>query len=111
MSVDISRGQYLLLKKFCKNNASAESLDSEQLSDCNYLVKCGYLKAIKELKSYEQTVCGVRPIAAIASLTTTASGRAAIYSFKATFYKWWIPVIISIASLIVSIIALLIKIL
>lgn len=84
MSVDISREQYLLLKKFCKNNASVESLDSEQLSDCNYLVKCGYLKAIKELKSYEQTVCGVRPIAAIASLTTTASGRAAIYSFKAT---------------------------
>ena len=51
MSVDISREQYLLLKKFCKNNASVESLDSEQLSDCNYLVKCGYLKAIKELKS------------------------------------------------------------
>lgn len=106
MSVDISRGQYLLLKKFRKDNISAESLDKKQLDDCDYLVKCGFLKAIKELKLYEHAIGGARPIPTIASFSTTASGRAAIYSFKATFYKWWIPVIISIASLIVSIIAL-----
>jgi len=53
MSVDISRGQYLLLKKFRKDNISAESLDKKQLDDCDYLVKCGFLKAIKELKLYE----------------------------------------------------------
>ena len=107
MSVDISRGQYLLLKKFRKDNISAESLDKKQLDDCDYLVKCGFLKAIKELKLFEHSIGGPRPIPTITSFTTTAPGRAAIYSFKATFYKWWIPVIISIASLGVSIIALL----
>lgn len=51
MSVDISRGQYLLLKKFRKDNISAESLDKKQLDDCDYLVKCGFLKAIKEFST------------------------------------------------------------
>lgn len=107
MSVDISRRQYLLLKMFRKDNASLKALNDKQLEDCEYLIDCGYLKATRELVYCDSTIGGARPVPTITAFSTTASGRAAMYTFKATFYKWWIPVIISIGSLVVSIIALL----
>ena len=34
------------------------------------------------------------------------SGEAEMYLFKSSFYKWWVPVVISIGAFVVSIIAL-----
>lgn len=110
MSDDISRNQYRLLKKFCKSNVFITSMSKEQADDCQHLLDLGFLEPLIEYNDYIFSNGEHHPSPDVASYTTTAAGRAAIYSFKATFYKWWIPVIISIASLIVSIIALLIKI-
>lgn len=94
---DISRTQYILMRKINrKKSMSFVSMNDRQKEDLAFLKDKGY-------------VCISKPATAAspAHYKVTAAGRASMYIFLSTFYKWWIPVIISICSLIVSAIALL----
>ncbi len=109
MSDSISGQQFRLLLKFRKENSSVASLSEEKLDDCKYLVNIGYLTPIREYCETSPPINGRSCIPKLTRYETTAPGRAAIYGFVATFLKWWIPVVISIAAFIVSLIALILK--
>lgn len=108
MSREISRNQYHLLKYFRKDKPPINSFGKSKIADCHYLVKCGYLDPVRKYERSDSVGSCTIPI--LISYATTPAGRAAIYSFRATFYKWWIPVIISVISLGVSVVTLLLKI-
>ena len=98
----IDRSQYHILKKIRKyGQLSVDSLSTKQYSDCEYLRQQGFVSAIEKSNAINSGDVS-QFYSEIVSYEITPSGRAAIYSFKATFYKWWIPVVISIASLLVS---------
>lgn len=94
---DIARTQYLLMCKMNrKKSISISSMSNRQKDDLDFLKSKGYVKISKPATHSSP-----------AQYQVTAAGRAAMYVFLSTFYKWWIPVIISIGSLTVSVIALL----
>lgn len=104
---NIDAAQYRILKRLHKKGPiQSNHILPAQKSDYGYLLKCGYITEIKQLQE-SVTVTGKRPVVRVTGYEITAEGRAERYDFKATFYKWWIPVVISIIALIVSIIALL----
>ena len=83
--------------------------NKEKLDDCAYLVKIGYLVPVTKYCEVSHSVTGRSHIPQVCSYKTTAPGRAAIYGFVSAFLKWWIPVVISIAAFIVSLISLILK--
>lgn len=90
--IDISRPQFKMLLKIKRaRGLYADSLSLEELSICEYLLSNGCIS--------DHTVPG----SASPLLKITQFGDAQIYIFASTFYKWWIPVIISIIALIISI--------
>lgn len=101
--VDISKPQYKMLKKLHKNKClSYEYLSDEEKEICTYLLQHNLISVTKKMGEFSKTDMILPPLK-IDSCSITQSGEAQIYIFKSTFYKWWIPVLISIAALIISI--------
>lgn len=105
----IDSKQYKLLTKLKRNDLSADSLSQIESEDCLYLVQCGYATPAKD-RVMCNTPGGSRRLLITTCYKITPSGRAARYEFKATFYKWWIPVVISILAIVISLAALLVDI-
>lgn len=94
--------QYSFLSKLMHDMVKIDSLDDSEKDDCDYLIECGYVEEVKELILCD-TFHGTRKLPRTVAYKITPAGRAARYEFKAKFYKWWIPVLISIAAILVSI--------
>ena len=93
--LDFSQYWLLLKIKRCKV-VPGESIKNKHSENLSYLLSKNY-------------ICYSRPATSrsLPVYRTTPQGRAAIYDFRISYMKWWIPVVISIGSLIVSAIALL----
>lgn len=105
--VDISPEQYRMLKKISRNDsAQTDSMSKDEKEICAFLATKGFLSVSKKCRTDESgnlDLFNTYP----SEYTITQSGKAQIYAFKSTFYKWWIPVIISIAAIAISLAALL----
>lgn len=94
---DIARTQFFLMVKMQRRGSlSYDSLNDSGKDDLNFLKSKGYVRISRPASP-----------GASACYSVTAAGRAALYAFRSAFLKWWIPVVISVASFIVSVIALL----
>lgn len=94
---DIARTQFFLMVKMQRRGSlSYDSLNDSGKDDLNFLKSKGYVRISRPASP-----------GASARYSVTAAWRAALYAFRSTFLKWWIPVVISVASFIVSVIALL----
>lgn len=92
----MDRYQYRMLKSFCDGaTRSASDLDICSREICDYLLSCGYLRAASRAigKNYK-TVASAYVIA--------QAGRSAIYDFRVSRQKRWIPIAISIVALVIS---------
>lgn len=99
---NISRKQYRVLKHiYRRKSINSSQLSDERIEICNYLTECNYL-SIQPLSIVLDS-----PLCSDYLLRVTQSGEAEIYRFRSTFYKWWIPVVISVFALLVSIASLL----
>ena len=99
----ISRNQYKLLKKISKNNQiNLKEVKDTEIDNFNYLADNNLLTITENsYKLYDTDACLIDAIYKVSPL-----GEAEMYEFKSTFYKWWIPVVISIEAFVVSTIAL-----
>lgn len=95
----ISKKQYKLLKKISKN----KTIKNKELNNLKYLLS---IKCVERNTSNDITDEAGNLISTDEIYIITSYGEAVMYDFKATFYKWWIPVVISIGAFIVSVIAL-----
>lgn len=97
--IEISKPQYKLLVKIKKGKiTSYKDLTNEQeeilefLTENNCIVAAsftqnGFVNKGKVVYRYPER------------LKITQFGEACIYAFRAKFYKWWIPLLVSIAAL------------
>lgn len=102
--IDLSKPQYKMLCKIkTKKAIPKSSLSESELAICQYLFKqkCfitqtktvafGLTPQIETIELFPETI------------QLSQIGEAQIYAFRSTFYKWWIPVVVSILSLLISI--------
>lgn len=103
--VDLSKKQYKMLCKIKKNGfIEKSSLSNTELSICQYLLSVDCLQAFHEVVpslNFDTKIQTVKRLPLKIELNQT--GEAQIYAFRSTFYKWWIPVVISVISLLISI--------
>lgn len=99
---DINYPQYRMLCRAKKVTSMNPSKFSKEETDiCEFLCSCGFLtKTEKHVRDsngkvniFEFEVTGY---------TITQAGKAQISVYRLSFHKWWIPLIISIASLILT---------
>lgn len=102
--VDTDFPQFRMLVRIKKAvNYSAEGMPESEKDICEYLNDHGFIKPTYEYTfEYEAPLedCGPK----ITSYRITQEGRAQIFSYIAAFHKWWIPLVISIAALIIGIV-------
>lgn len=100
--LDISREQYKMLSKINKSTTlQKSSLSTEELEICQYLLDHEFIKAKERpLPDFKGQVHIIRSLPA--NLELTQAGKAQLYSYKASFHHWWIPVFVSILSASVS---------
>ena len=114
--LDINKQQYKMLCRIQKHKVvTTDNFSSEELEICQYLMENNCIKA----RHFSRTdIHGDLHITKTlpTNLMLTQTGKAQIYAFRSTFYKWWIPVVISVisvalssASIISQVIQLLIK--
>ena len=106
--LDISREQYKMLSKINKaTTLQSSSLSTEELEICEYLVDHECIKA--RTFAHPDFKGGIHVQRSLPpDIELTQTGKAQLYAFRSTFYKWWIPVIISVLALIISAIAILV---
>ena len=99
----ISRAQYNLLKRAIKSKElCVDDLNDIELEQAKFLYKNKFLVVSERKTSSSNGITGIY----IYKYKVSQSGEAEMYLFKTSFYKWWVPVVISIGAFIVSIIAL-----
>lgn len=85
---DLSKKQYKMLCEIKKRGGIFNRpLSTEEKEICKYLSKLGCLYFITTPSSKK-------------TVQLTQFGETQIYAFRSTFYKWWIPVIISMLAAI-----------
>ena len=101
--IEISNKQYRFLKKIKRRTVVYVSdLSPNEITMARYLSTAKCIKAVHRMDLSVPDVARVVP----KSYQITQYGEAQLYTFKAKFYKWWIPVVISIFALIISVLAL-----
>lgn len=107
------KSHYKLLKRISRRTTiSAESLSEEELDICSYLHSLKLIECNMQNPIVHENAYGFQSLVyEHVEYSITQAGKAEIYNFKSTFYKWWIPVVISIIALIVSIAAVLVQVL
>lgn len=92
----INRKQYAMLKFSCKQSVfSVDALDDNAKSICKYLSDIGFLDVTS--RSIDDNFRSIPKSYAI-----TQAGKAAIYQFKVARIKNWVPIVISIFALLIS---------
>lgn len=105
--VNLSKSQYKMLCKVYKaNRLSASTLTEKELEICRYLMENDCLKSNYVSRT---NISGKLFISKSlpSDIEITQTGEAQIYIFRSTFYKWWIPVVISVFALISSVLSIL----
>ena len=97
----INRKQYKMLKRIRK----AGSLKRDDLADsekeiCNYLMQSSFIKKVGDKSHSIEEAYNSRKLPE--DIELSQSGEAAMFDFRSKFYKWWIPVVISIVSVLLS---------
>ncbi len=103
---NLSKSQYKMLCRIKKEKTtSTNSLSKEEVEICSYLLTHGCIvpRCSPALNSSGRLI-NIKLLPE--HLKITQEGEAHIYSFRSTFYKWWIPVVVSIFSLLISIASL-----
>ena len=101
--IEISNRHYRFLKRIKKQKiVYVSNLSPDEKAMAQYLAKTKCIKAKHQIDQSTPEITRIIP----KSYEITQYGEAQIYVFKAKFYKWWIPVVIYVFALIVSIAAL-----
>lgn len=105
--VDISFKQYKMLKRINKNkNVKYEELSEEEIKTCEFLADKNFISLNTKYEPIPNNLYNVqRPV--LDNYEITEDGKAQISAYISSFHKWWIPLIVSIASFILSCISLL----
>lgn len=102
--IDISFPQYLMLKRIKRANPLPnQNLSQEQYEIIQYLEEHNF---VDEMISEDDWTFNDNIVFANSTLTgfrITEAGKAQISAYTASFHKWWIPLVISIIALFVSI--------
>ncbi|MEM0530997.1 hypothetical protein WGC32_11740 [Zongyangia sp. HA2173] len=103
--VEIDKEQYKMLKRINKSKINATEMSEYELEICKFLMNQELLKSreFSHLDHATKLVCVERSLPE--KLELTQSGKAQLYSYKASFHHWWIPVAISTLSAAVSLAA------
>ena len=102
--VDLSKKQYKMLCRIKKQgNISLTSLTEDEKSVCLYLLDQKCIVSPKRLPAPWQSSNTPTSPSLPSVIRITQTGEAQIYTFRSKFYKWWIPVVISIIALITSV--------
>lgn len=104
--VDIHLKHYKMLKQI-ENSKTFENKDlsDEQIEIIDFLIRKDFVEKLQydgEVNSYKDYL-NLKP----SGYKITQEGLAQISAYSSTFLKWWIPLIVSIASFILSCISLL----
>lgn len=110
--VDIDFKQFKMLLKLKHNNIKTDKIElSEEDQDIlEFLIKNNFAVIIDDIKyipSSSNFVIGEIPILNSTTYQITQDGKAQISAYVSSFHKWWIPLVISIGSFILSCISLL----
>lgn len=101
--IEISNRHYRFLKRIKKQRILyVSNLSSDEKAIARYLATAKCIKAKNQINQSIPEITRITP----KSYEITQYGKAQIYAFKAKFYKWWIPVVISVCALIVSVASL-----
>lgn len=102
--MNISKEQYKLLKKIAKYNViSTSQLSAYEKEACIFLEQKGFLLIASQDRISENGTIDIFHCYPTEYKITQAR-RVEIYAFKSTFYKWWIPLVISVIAILVSIV-------
>lgn len=100
--MDISKDQYKMLKQIKKSNVNTSGMSEYEIDICKFLMDKKFLKA-REFSHYDRITNSVYVERSLPDeLELTQAGEAQLYSYKASFHHWWIPVAVSILSAAVS---------
>lgn len=103
--VEIDKEQYKMLKRINKSKIDTTEMSECELEICKFLMDQKFLKA-REFSHLDHAAKSVRVERSLPErLELTQSGKAQLYSYKASFHHWWIPVAISTLSAAVSLAA------
>ncbi len=98
----LSKEQYKMLLRISRyHGLNASSLDGHEIEICKYLLHNSFVKG-RVFHQHDINGNAVTTKSLPANIEITQAGEAALYEFKSQFYKWWIPVIISIISVALS---------
>lgn len=102
--LSLSKEQYKMLCKIKKHKGlSRSSLSDVELAICQYLLMRDCIAKPKHVSIPWQIDKSQTQNQLPEHLVITQFGEAQVYTFRSKFYKWWIPVVISIIALITSI--------
>lgn len=97
----IDRSQYKMLKRIKKAGVlSRDVLADYEKEICIYLLQNSFIKTINEKPHTIEEAFNNKKLPNDIELSQL--GRAAMFDFRSKFYKWWIPVVISIVSVVLS---------
>lgn len=97
---DFAHDHYKLLKRLRKRNLKKSELTTEQLDDIEYLGKNGCIRYEEVSKNEDY----LHPIDTLIILKP--QGKAIYESYVRSTRRWLIPVVISVAAFIISVLAL-----
>ena len=97
---DINYPQYRMLCRAKKVTSMNPSEFSEEETDiCEFLCSCGFLTKTEKYVRNSNGKVNIFEFE-VTGYTITQAGKAQISVYRLSFHKWWIPLIISIAALI-----------
>ena len=102
--IDTDLTQHLMLKRIKRANPlSCKNLSEEQFKIIEYLEEHNFIEPLileGDITSYGNVFIDN---SVLTGYKITEAGKAQIWAFSAKFLKWWIPLVISVIALIVSI--------
>lgn len=105
--VDIDYSQFKILGRIRRHKSiKHDDLSDEEINICEFLFNHGFVTKNKTFNQIPNKFDNV-PVLTVDSYKITEKGKAQLSAYVAAFHKWWLPLIVSIASLILSCISLL----
>ena len=97
----IDKSQYKMLKRIKKDGLlRRDALTDYEKEICMYLLQNSFIKRVNERPHTLEESFNSKNLPNDIELSQL--GRAAMFDFRSKFYKWWIPVVISIVSVALS---------
>lgn len=105
--IDINLKQYKMLSKINNNKTiKCDNLNDDEKKICEFLSSKGFISSNCCFVT-KNTPLGKMGFTDIENYEITEEGKAQISAYISSFHKWWIPLIVSIASFILSCVSLL----